>query len=156
MDFSECIKKRIAKKVGKDEELITSLIKTSQNKMDSENKLELDETTSSSKISLLYDSLRELLEALAIKNGYKIYNHECYTYFLKEILNESVKGDEFDELRKIRNSINYYAKDISVEEASNVLERIREARAEILKLLLDEKNRCNRFAVDSSADNNAD
>lgn len=139
MDFSECIKKRIAKKVGKDEELITSLIKTSLNKMDSENKLELDETTSGSKISLLYDSLRELLEALAIKNGYKIYNHECYTYFLKEILNESAKGDEFDELRRIRNSINYYAKDISVEEARKVLERLMEARAEILKLLLDEE-----------------
>ena len=135
MDFNECIKKRIAKEVKEDKELIASLIKTSQNKFDSEKKLELSEVTSSSKISLLYDSLRELLEALAIKNGYKIYNHECYTYFLKEILNESIKGDEFDELRKIRNSINYYAKDISIEEAKEVLERIRKLRVEIVKLL---------------------
>ena len=135
MDFNECLKKRIAKEVNEDKELIASLIKTSQNKFDSEKKLELSEVTSSSKISLLYDSLRELLEALAIKNGYKIYNHECYTYFLKEILNESIKGDEFDELRKIRNSINYYAKDISVEEAKDVLERIKKLREEIVKLL---------------------
>ncbi len=135
MDFDECIKKRIAKEVKEDKELISSLIKTSQNKLDSEKKLELSEVTSGSKISLLYDSLRELLEALAIKNGYKIYNHECYTYFLKEILNESIKGAEFDELRKIRNSINYYAKDISVEEAKEVLERIRKLRGEIIKLL---------------------
>lgn len=135
MDFKECIKKKIAKEVKKDEELISSLLKTSQNKLDSGNKLELSDITSGSKISLLYDSLRELLEALAIKNGYKIYNHECYTYFLKEILNESIKGDEFDELRKIRNSINYYAKDISVEEAKNVLERIKELRKEISILL---------------------
>mgnify|MGYP001611765529 CR=1 FL=1 len=135
MDFDECIKKRIAKEVKEDKELISSLIKTSQNKLDSEKKLELSEVTSGSKISLLYDSLRELLEALAIKNGYKIYNHECYAYFLKEILNESNKGDEFDELRKIRNSINYYAKDISVEEAKEVLERIRKLRGEIIKLL---------------------
>jgi len=135
MDFNECIKKRIAKEVKEDKELMASLIKTSQNKFDSERKLELSEVTSSSKISLLYDSLRELLEALAIKNGYKIYNHECYTYFLKEILNESIKGTEFDELRKIRNSINYYAKDISIEEAKEVLERIRKLRVEIVKLL---------------------
>ena len=135
MDFNECIKKRIAKEVKEDKELMASLIKTSQNKFDSEKKLELSEVTSSSKISLLYDSLRELLEALAIKNGYKIYNHECYTYFLKEILNESIKGTEFDELRKIRNSINYYAKDISIEEAKEVLERIRKLRVEIVKLL---------------------
>ncbi|HLC78291.1 MAG TPA: hypothetical protein VJH92_04145 [Candidatus Nanoarchaeia archaeon] len=97
MDFNECLKKRIVKEVKEDTELITSLLKTSQNKLDSEQKLELNEVTSGSKISLLYDSLRELLEALAIKNGYKIYNHECFTYFLKEILNESSKGDEFDE-----------------------------------------------------------
>jgi len=139
MDFNECLKKRIAKKVSEDKELIISLLKTSQNKLDSEKKLELSEITSSSKISLLYDSLREILEALAIKNGYKIYNHECYTYFLKEILNESLKGDEFDEIRKIRNSINYYAKEISIEEAKDVLERIRELREEILKLLLSMK-----------------
>ena len=108
MDFKDCIKRRIAKEVSIDEELINYLLKTSQNKWDSEKKLELEYVTSASKISLLYDSLRELLEALAIKNGFKIYNHECYTYFLKEILNESVKADEFDDLRKIRNNINYY------------------------------------------------
>jgi predicted alpha/beta hydrolase family esterase len=136
MDFNECLKKRIAKGVAEDKELIASLIKTSQNKFDSEKKLELTEVTSNSKISLLYDSLRELLEALAIKNGYKIYNHECYTHFLKEILNESIKGDEFDELRKIRNSINYYAKDVTVNEAKDILGRITKLREEILNLLL--------------------
>src|SRR3989344_2882388 len=131
MDFNEGIKKRIAKEVNEDKELIVSLIKTSKNKLDSEKKLELNEVTSSSKISLLYDSLRELLEALAIKNGYKIYNHECYTYFLKEVLNESFKGDEFDELRKIRNKINYYGKDVSVEEAKDILKRLHKLRIEI-------------------------
>ena len=136
MDFSGCLKKRIAKEVGEDKELIASLLKTSRNKFDSEKKLELSEVTSISKISLLYDSLRELLEALAIKNRYKIYNHECYTYFLKEILNENAKGEEFDDLRKIRNSINYYAKDISVKEAKDVLERLKRLREEIAKLLM--------------------
>ncbi len=139
MDFNECLKKRIVKEVHQDKELIASLIKTSQNKFDSEKKLELSEVTSSSKISLLYDSLRELLEALAIKNGYKVYNHECYAHFLKDILNESSKGDEFDELRKIRNSINYYAKDISVEETKEVLERVKNLREEILRLVLSMK-----------------
>jgi len=135
MDFNECLKKRIAKEVKEDKELITSLIKTSQNKFDSNKKLELSEVTSSSKISLLYDSLREILEALAIKKGYKIYNHECYTYFLKEILNESSKGDEFNELRKIRNNINYYAKEASIEEAKEIIQRIKTLREEILRLI---------------------
>ncbi len=135
MDWKECIKKRIVKEVAIDLELIESLIKTSNNKMKSEEKLKLDDSTSGSKISLAYDSLRELLEALAIKKGYKIYNHECFTCFLKEVLNESIKGDEFDELRKIRNSINYYGKEILIRETEEVLQRMKKFREEILDLL---------------------
>lgn len=135
MDWNDCIKKRIAKEIGIDLDLIESLIRTSNNRLISEEKLKLDDSTSGSKISLAYDSLRELLEALAIKKGYRIYNHECYTYLLKEILNESAKGDEFDELRKIRNSINYYGKDISIIEAKDVLKRIKKLREEIFSLI---------------------
>jgi len=58
---------------------------------------------------------------------------------LKEILNESSKGDEFDELRKIRNNINYYGQEILIIEAEKVLERIRKLRNEILTLLKQEK-----------------
>ena len=135
MDFKECLKKRIAKEVDVDENLIISLLKTSQNKLDSEEKLELDEITSGSKISLLYDSLRELLEALAMKKGYKIYNHEGYTSFLKEILDRSLIGEEFDELRKIRNSINCYGKEISIIDAGEVLKRLERLRLEIKELI---------------------
>ena len=135
MDFNECLKKRIVKEIKPDFELIKSLKKISENKLNSTEKLELTEVTAGSKISLLYDSLRELLEALAIVKGYKVYNHECYTCFLKEILNESMKGDEFDELRKIKNGINYYAKDISVQESRGVLIRIKNLRKDIIKIL---------------------
>ena len=135
MDWNECLKKRIAKNVSVDEDLIKSLIKTSENKLKSEEKLRLDESTSTSKISLSYDSTREVLEALTIKKGYKIYNHECYTYFLKEVLGKSVYGDEFDELRKIRNALNYYGKEITIQETEEVLKRMKKLRKELLELL---------------------
>lgn len=135
MDFNECLKKRIVKEIKPDFELIKSLKKISENKISSAEKLELTEVTAGSKISLLYDSLRELLEALAILKGYKVYNHEGYTCFLKEILNESTKADEFDELRKIRNGIKYYAKDISIQESREVLTRIKNLRKNIFKML---------------------
>ena len=135
MNWQECNKRRLAKDVQLDRDLITALRKTSENKLESESKLELSDITASSKLFLAYDSLRELLEALALKHGYKIYNHECYTAFLKEILLENTKGEEFDELRQIRNSINYYGKDILQEEAKKIIERIRVLRNSILILL---------------------
>jgi len=135
MDWYECNKKKIVKEVTADEGLIESLKKTSKNKLISQSRLELDEVTVSSKISLAYDSLRELLEALALVNGFKIYNHECYSSFLQEILKESSKADEFEEIRKMRNSINYYGKQVSVPEAKTLIERINALREKVRQLL---------------------
>lgn len=135
MDWKDCLDKRIAKNINSDLEMVGSLIRSSENKFKSEEKLSISNITVGSKISLAYDSLRELLEALALQNGYKIYNHECYTFFLKEIIKESEKGQEFDELRKIRNNINYYGKNILVEEAEYIIRKIKNLRNKIATML---------------------
>jgi len=69
------------------------------------------------------------------KKGYKIYNHECYCAFLKEIAGKSDIGDEFNSFRKLRNSINYYGKDISAEEANPVLKDMSKLIEKVKKLL---------------------
>ena len=122
MDLRACGIKGFVKRVRFDENLYHSLIKSSSKKLKSQKMLNLDDDTASSKISLTYDSLRELLEALAISKGLKIYNHECYTAFLKEVMNESYLGDKFDAFRKARNDINYYGKDVSATEAKHMIE----------------------------------
>ncbi len=86
-------------------------------------------------MTLLYDALRELLEAVALENGYKIYNHECYTAFLKEIINESYLGDEFDKFRVLRNGINYYGRKINQEEGIEIA-RLMVAFINNIKLLI--------------------
>lgn len=133
VDWIECNKRRIVKQVYIDEAMIKSLLNTSTNKLKSEKILILNNTTASSKITLAYDALRELLEALALKNGFKIYNHECYTAFLKDVMNESSTGDEFDEIRKLRNSINYYGKEISVQDTRKTLKEIKSLIKKIKK-----------------------
>ena len=135
MDWKECNIKKLVKKIGVDNNLIKSLLKSSQNKLESANRLKIDETTSSSVISLCYESIRELLEALATKKGYKIYNHECYTAFLKEILDQEKLSIYFDRFRKIRNKINYYGKEIGIEETTNVKEEIMGLIKKIKQLL---------------------
>ena len=104
--------------------------------MYSSNILELNDKTATSKISLIYDSIRELLEAIATKKGYKIYNHECYCAFLKEIVKDSEAGSIFDEFRKIRNGINYYGKDITKDEAKELVKNMLLLRKKLEKYLL--------------------
>ena len=135
MDWKECCDKKIAKNVKIDKNLINSLKKMGENKLKSSEELVMNETNAGSKVSLAYDSLRELLEALSLKKGYKIYNHECYTAFLKEIIGESEKGEEFDKIRIERNAINYYAKEISLEEAKGLIDKIKHLRDQVLNLL---------------------
>lgn len=135
MTWEDCLDKRIVKNVKEDRYLIDSLIKTSGNKLKSSDELKMNEINASSKFSLAYDSLRELLEALTLKKGFKVYNHECYTFFLKEVLNESQKGDEFDEIRKARNKVNYYGYEINIEESNEMILRIKELRKFVLEKL---------------------
>lgn len=135
MDFAQCKRNGFVKQVSADYNLTESLKISSGKKMYSQKLLILNENTSTSKITLAYDALSELLEALAISRGYKIYNHECYTPFLKEIIKESGLGDKFDKFRKIRNDINYYGKDISVDYAEVIIKDIIKLVEEINKLL---------------------
>lgn len=125
MDWKECVEKRLAKKIHVDAALIISLKETSKNKSISASSLEISEVTASSIITLYYDSLRELLEALAVKHGYKIYNHECYACFLKSVLDQEEIADVYDRIRKTRNAINYYGRKISVEEAKTTVADIK-------------------------------
>lgn len=122
MDWKNCIGKLLSKKIQPDINLIKSLIKSAEKKIEAEKSL--PDSLSEPKISLIYDALRTLLEALALSNGFKIYNHECYTAFLKEILKESSLGDNFDKYRKLRNAINYYGKEISKKEAKEIIKDI--------------------------------
>lgn len=135
MDWRECVRKKIVKDIKEDKNLVSSLTKNSKNKLSSAEELSLTETNSSSKISLAYDSLREVMEALAIKEKFKIYNHECYAAFLKEKIGKGSLAEEFDRLRRIRNSVNYYGKEISIQDTMEILRRIKKLRNKILDLM---------------------
>ncbi len=133
MDWRECIKRRIVKGVKKDKNLIASTKEIAEIKIESAGVL--PDIYYIAKISLLYDALREYLESLSLEKGYKIYNHECYSAFLKEILNLPYEADLFDKLRKIRNGINYYGRKVSEDEAAQVISDLNSLIERIKKVL---------------------
>lgn len=131
MDWNECIKKIIVKDVHEDKNKVASIKKIANQKIISANYL--PEEHCIARITLFYDALREILESIALEEGFKIYNHECYTAFLKEILNKSELGDKFDKIRKIRNGINYYGKNVELEESRIIIKDIKELIEKLLK-----------------------
>jgi hypothetical protein len=128
-----CRIRKFVKEIKGDNELINSLIKQSRKKIITDKFSPFNEDTISTKFCNNYDSLREVLEAIALQKGFKIYNHECFTGFIKEVLNLEKESFDFDNLRKIRNSINYYGQDISVIEGKRLIKEIVTFREKMIK-----------------------
>ena len=135
MKFSDFMKEGKVKKSYIDHQLIKSLNDSIKNDLKFLENIKIDEISARKIIVNYYDTLRSILEAIAVLNGYKIYAHEAFTYFLKE-LDEPVLANKFDRFRKLRNGINYYGKYISPEEAEknkkDILDLIQKLRNKYL------------------------
>ena len=126
MNFQDFIKQGKVVIGEKDTQKAKALVKMSENNLLVSNSVELSESSASTVFSILYESLRELIEAICLLEGYKVYSHEAFTAYLENIGEESIAA-KFDRYRKLRNGINYYGKPVSI----NVT---LEAKKEIAKL----------------------
>ena len=70
-----------------------------------------------------YTSLLEMLQALVILNGYRVKNHICLGYYLRDILKNEKLYLSFDDLRYKRNSLTYYGIRMEFETAKRAVEK---------------------------------
>lgn len=121
MRFADFISQNLARKAEKDKNLAKALFLTAEKDIIFLDNLETSENSARKIVTNYYDILRSILESMAALDGYKVYSHEAFTYYLKE-KNEEALSAKFDRLRKIRNGINYYGNSISVDEAKEIVE----------------------------------
>ena len=123
MDLNECFKKGFIKKTEVNVGLIKSLIEMSDVKELAVDTANINEKNISAYVSLAYDSLREILEALCISKGYKVLSHICIGELLKDIIKDFEYG-QFDRLRYVRNSINYYGEKVDFIQGKQIIDKI--------------------------------
>jgi len=138
MKFIDFIKKGEARKGEKDTNLSKSLVATAKSDLEFFNRCRIDGNSARKIVSNYYDVLRSILEAIAALDGFKIYSHEAFTYFLIE-KNERILAEKFDRFRRIRNSINYYGKSMEIEEAKEISEEIKQVIKILINKYLNEK-----------------
>lgn len=138
MDLDDCYKKGDIKKTRIDEELIKSLVEMSDIKEITVNSARIDKVNISAYVSMAYDSLREVLEALCISRGYKVLSHFCLGELLL-VLIEDFDFSEFDRFRYIRNGINYYGTKIDFEQGKEIINKIFNMKNKIHKKYLGDK-----------------
>jgi hypothetical protein len=124
MNFQSFIKQGKVRRGEPDISMSKSLVKMSENHILFLKSLEITETSCNTIFTTYYEALREIIEAITIKYGYKVYSHEAFTFYLKEKLNETAVAEKFDRYRRLRNNVNYYGKPISTDETKIAKEDI--------------------------------
>lgn len=85
-----------------------------------------------------YTSVLELIQAATILNGYKVINHLCLGYYLRDVLKRHDLYLIFNDLRYKRNSLTYYGKRMDFETARVSIEKCRRLIRE-LKIIINQK-----------------
>ena len=135
MDTDECFKKGLIKRTRKDLDLISSLIEMADIKEYAVKTANIDKINISAYVSLAYDSLREVLEALCISKGYKVLSHICIAELLSTLFDD-FDYFEFDRLRYTRNNVNYYGIKVNFKQGNEIIKKIFEMKKEIIKKYL--------------------
>ncbi len=110
MNWEKCIAEKTIKKIEPDKERVRNMLKmidTRQEFWDSLSVI-IDDKYSSILIEGYYEIIKELLTAYLNLNGLESSNHECLVrYFQKQNPELNVEAEKMDELRQIRNKIDY-------------------------------------------------
>jgi len=115
MKFEDFIEQGKVRKGSADIPKVKSLLETSKNHLLFLENQKINQISAGSILVTYYEALREIIEAICLKEGFKVYSHEAFTYFLKE-KNGPLASTKFDNLRKLRNVVNYYSESVDVNE----------------------------------------
>ena len=132
--FKDCIDNSLASKVSVDVFKINSLVETSKARIIFLETLEIKENNASFIFEGYYSSLLEVLHGIILKNEYKINNHICLGYFLRDILKREDLYILFEDCRYKRNSLVYYGKIMDVDIANKSLKSIKELIKKLEKI----------------------
>lgn len=119
-DFEFYVKEGKVKKQNPDTELARSLANDAKIRVEKASKLDIS-VFSKIIFENAYDAIREILDALLAVDGYKSYSHEASIAYLKNYDFDDSTIKEIDDFRYRRNSSKYYGKDVSDEDAREIL-----------------------------------
>ncbi len=136
--WKECMEQNLSVKVTPDRGRAKSLIGTAMGRIGAAR--EPAEKTANFVFEDYYSSALELAHAVAILDGYKIINHVCLGYYLRDVLKRRDLYVVFDDLRYKRNALTYYGKMMDFGTAKDSIEKCRKLIRD-LKILCEEKTR---------------
>jgi uncharacterized protein (UPF0332 family) len=110
MQWDKCIAEKTIRETEPDKERVRNMLKMIEIRQKFWDSLTvvLDDEFSSLMVEGYYEIIKELLTAYLNLNGLESRNHECLIrYFEKENSDLNIEAEKIDELRQVRNKIDY-------------------------------------------------
>ena len=121
-------------KVTPDKEKSKSLIETAEERIDFSAR-ELTEKNANYIFEGYYSSILEMIHAIVILDGYKVNNHICLGYYLRDILKNDELFRLFDDCRFKRNSLVYYGKRMDFDTAKESIKKAKKLINELKNII---------------------
>ncbi|MBI4447993.1 hypothetical protein HY643_03355 [Candidatus Woesearchaeota archaeon] len=133
MSWKECVDGKIITKTVPDEERANQMLQIAILRLKFWDK-KISGEFNVLKVEAYYDIIKELIFAHLYKNGYNCTNHLCLIAYLKEKMKDfDFEIQKIDELRRVRNDINYRGLNIQKDylernelEFKNIINRLKE------------------------------
>ena len=132
--WDECINHNSSIKVTPDKEKSKSLIETAEERIDFSAR-ELTEKNANYIFEGYYSSILEMIHAIVILDGYKVNNHICLGYYLRDILKNDELFRLFDDCRFKRNSLVYYGKRMDFDTAKESIKKAKKLINELKNII---------------------
>lgn len=133
--WSDCLDCDSALRVTPDKLRAKSLMIISRSRIAYLDSLEVNEKSANFLFEDYYNSVTELIHALVLINGFKVINHVCLGFYLRDITKNQRLFEEFDYLRIKRNSIVYYGKTMDYEIAKDAVNKSKQLIKELTKII---------------------
>ena len=130
-NWEECMHEGSAISITEDLKKADSLRKTAKGRIIFFEKLPITQENVNYIFEGFYTSLIEILHSLVISKGYKVSNHICWGYYLRDILNKQQLYRIFDDLRYKRNSVVYYGKGMDLSVGIDAIEKCKKIWKEL-------------------------
>ena len=140
--WDECIETNAALAVTPNKFKAKSLIETAKGRINFLSEVTIKESNANYIFENYYSSVLELIHAIVLVNGYKVGNHICLGYYIRDILKKYDLFRFFDDCRVKRNALVYYGKTMEFEVANESIANCSKLIAQ-LNILLKNENRQN-------------
>ena len=131
--WEECITTNFSIKVTPNKAKAKVLLETAIGRNEFLQENSLKESNANYIFEGYYSSSLEMLHALVLLEGYKVLNHICIGYYIKDVLNDQKLFRLFDDCRFKRNSLIYYGKTMDFDVAQDAIFKCKEMCEKVWK-----------------------